>query len=111
MVVGDDDQGIYRFRGASSKNITDFRRRFPDAADLRLEVNHRSTQSILDAASAVVEPIADRAPKTTVALPGGHRSRAAAVARAGPRRAGARRGRPHRRPGRRGRARWRSRPC
>ncbi len=69
MVVGDDDQGIYRFRGASSKNIADFRRRFPDAADLRLELNHRSTQAILDAASAVVEPIADRAPKTTVALP------------------------------------------
>ncbi len=69
MVVGDDDQGIYRFRGASSKNITDFRRRFPDAADLRLERNHRSTQAILDAASAVVEPIADRAAKTSVALP------------------------------------------
>ncbi len=69
MVVGDDDQGIYRFRGASSKNITDFRRRFPDAADLRLERNHRSTQAILDAASAVVAPIADRAAKTSVALP------------------------------------------
>ena len=70
MVVGDDDQGIYRFRGASSKNITDFRRRFPAAADLRLERNHRSTQAILDAASAVVTPIADRAPKTSRALPG-----------------------------------------
>ena len=44
MVVGDDDQGIYRFRGASAKNVADFRRRFPEAAELRLEVNHRSTQ-------------------------------------------------------------------
>ncbi|WP_217914576.1 ATP-dependent helicase [Miltoncostaea marina] len=69
MVVGDDDQGIYRFRGASSKNIADFRRRHPGAADLRLEVNHRSTQSILDAAAAVVEPIPDRAPKRSRALP------------------------------------------
>ena len=50
MVVGDDDQGIYRFRGASAKNIVDFRRRFPEAAELRLEVNHRSTQHVLDAA-------------------------------------------------------------
>ena len=70
MVVGDDDQGIYRFRGASAKNIIDFRRRFPEAAELRLEVNHRSTQHVLDAATAVVEPIADRAPKRSVALPG-----------------------------------------
>ena len=70
VVVGDDDQGIYRFRGASSKNIADFRRRFPDAAELRLEVNHRSTQPILDAAAAVVLPIPDRAPKTIAALPG-----------------------------------------
>jgi DNA helicase II / ATP-dependent DNA helicase PcrA len=70
VVVGDDDQGIYRFRGASAKNIVDFRARFPGAAELRLERNHRSTQSILDAATAVVEPIADRAPKRSVARPG-----------------------------------------
>ncbi len=70
MVVGDDDQGIYRFRGASAKNVADFRRRFPDAAELRLEVNHRSTQTILDAASAVVGPIPDRAAKRTVAREG-----------------------------------------
>jgi DNA helicase-2/ATP-dependent DNA helicase PcrA len=56
MVVGDDDQGIYRFRGASAKNIADFRRRFPGARELRLEVNHRSTQVVLDAAGAVPEP-------------------------------------------------------
>jgi len=69
MVVGDDDQGIYRFRGASAKNITDFRARFPGCADLRLELNHRSGQDILDAAAAVVAPVADRAPKHLVALP------------------------------------------
>ncbi|HSI30431.1 MAG TPA: ATP-dependent helicase, partial [Miltoncostaeaceae bacterium] len=70
MVVGDDDQGIYRFRGASAKNVADFRRRFPEAAELRLEVNHRSTQAILDAASAVVAPIPDRAAKHIVARDG-----------------------------------------
>jgi DNA helicase II / ATP-dependent DNA helicase PcrA len=69
MVVGDDDQGIYRFRGASAKNVADFRRRFPDAVELRLEVNHRSTQAILDAASAVVRPIPDRAAKRLAARP------------------------------------------
>ena len=69
MVVGDDDQGIYRFRGASAKNVADFRRRFPEAAELRLEVNHRSTQTILDAATAVVAPIPDRASKRLVARP------------------------------------------
>lgn len=69
VVVGDDDQGIYRFRGASAKNIADFRRRFPEAAELRLERNHRSTQAILDAAAAVVAPIRDRAAKTIRALP------------------------------------------
>jgi DNA helicase-2/ATP-dependent DNA helicase PcrA len=70
MVVGDDDQGIYRFRGASAKNVADFRRRFPEAAELRLEVNHRSSQAILDAAAAVVAPIPDRAPKRIVAREG-----------------------------------------
>ena len=69
MVVGDDDQGIYRFRGASAKNVADFRRRFPEAAELRLEVNHRSTQAILDAAAAVVAPIPDRAAKRIAARP------------------------------------------
>jgi DNA helicase-2/ATP-dependent DNA helicase PcrA len=70
VVVGDDDQGIYRFRGASAKNVADFRARFPGAAELRLELNHRSAQSILDAAGAVVEPIPDRAAKRLAALPG-----------------------------------------
>lgn len=63
VVVGDDDQGIYRFRGASTKNVADFRLRYPQAAEIRLELNHRSTQAILDAAHAVVAPIPDRSPK------------------------------------------------
>ena len=69
VVVGDDDQGIYRFRGASAKNLADFRRRFPDASEVRLERNYRSTQHILDAASAVVEPIPNRTPKRLLARP------------------------------------------
>ena len=69
VVVGDDDQGIYRFRGASAKNMADFRIRFPEAPVVRLELNHRSTQSILDAAHAVVEPIIAREPKVLTALP------------------------------------------
>jgi DNA helicase II / ATP-dependent DNA helicase PcrA len=69
VVVGDDDQGIYRFRGASTKNVTDFREKYPDTAEVKLELNHRSTQAILDAAHAVVVPIVDRSPKTLRALP------------------------------------------
>ncbi len=69
VVVGDDDQGIYRFRGASGKNMADFRRRFPDAGEVRLERNYRSTQAILDAAGAVVAPVPDRMPKVLVARP------------------------------------------
>jgi len=69
VVVGDDDQGIYRFRGASGKNMVDFRGRYPDAAEIRLERNYRSTQAILDAAGAVVGPIPDRTPKTLIARP------------------------------------------
>ena len=69
VVVGDDDQGIYRFRGASAKNLADFRERYPGAPEVRLELNHRSTQRILDAAAAVVAPIPDRAQKRLVALP------------------------------------------
>ncbi len=69
VAVGDDDQGIYRFRGASTKNINDFRQRYPHRAELRLERNHRSTQAILDAAHAVVSVVPDRAAKQLVALP------------------------------------------
>ena len=54
MVVGDDDQSIYRFRGATIENIRNFTKVFKDAAIVRLEQNYRSTQNILDAANAVI---------------------------------------------------------
>ncbi|MDQ3720493.1 MAG: ATP-dependent helicase, partial [Actinomycetota bacterium] len=55
-VVGDDDQAIYRFRGASRKNLEAFVEEFPEAETVSLERNYRSGQRILDAARAVVEP-------------------------------------------------------
>ena len=62
-VVGDDDQSIYRWRGADRRNILDFRTSFSDATLVKLEQNYRSTQRILRAANAVIARNTDREPK------------------------------------------------
>ncbi|MBW7884338.1 MAG: UvrD-helicase domain-containing protein [Caldilineaceae bacterium] len=63
LVVGDEDQSIYRFRGADYRNVQLFRRDYPEAKVVLLEQNYRSTQSILDVANALISQNRNRTPK------------------------------------------------
>ena len=63
-VVGDDDQSIYRFRGATIENILNFEKCYPGAKTIRLEQNYRSTSNILNAANCVIQHNTERKGKT-----------------------------------------------
>jgi DNA helicase-2/ATP-dependent DNA helicase PcrA len=70
MVVGDDAQSIYGFRGASHENIMDFPRHFAGCRVVKLEENYRSTQAVLDVANAVLENMKDKYSKCLVSAKG-----------------------------------------
>ena len=78
-VVGDADQSIYAFRGATIRNILEFERDYPDARTILLEQNYRSTQTILSAANAVISRNASRKPKNLWSDQGGGRARSSAT--------------------------------
>jgi DNA helicase-2/ATP-dependent DNA helicase PcrA len=63
-VVGDSDQGVYGWRGADLRNILEFEEAFPDVTTVILDQNYRSTQTILDAANAVIDNNVERKPKS-----------------------------------------------
>jgi DNA helicase-2/ATP-dependent DNA helicase PcrA len=60
MVVGDDDQSIYRFQGANIENMLDFTTQYPDAKIIVLDKNYRSQQAILDSAQSLIEYNSER---------------------------------------------------
>lgn len=66
MVVGDDAQSIYGFRGASHENIMEFPKKFPECKIIKLEENYRSTQAILDVANSVLENMANKYSKCLI---------------------------------------------
>lgn len=73
MIVGDDDQSIYRFRGATPTIMLDFKNSYPSAKIIKLEINYRSTKDIIDTAHQLVKNNRNREPKDLVAfLPGKH---------------------------------------
>jgi len=63
-IVGDTDQSVYKFRGADFRNILEFEEAFPDVTTVILDQNYRSTQTILDAANAVIDNNVERKPKS-----------------------------------------------
>ena len=71
MVVGDDSQSIYAFRGANFKNIITFPKRFPNTTIIKLEENYRSLQPILDLTNAMIEQAAEKYSKTLHTQKGG----------------------------------------